>query len=107
MIWVRVLLRDKQRMFARGFWCVKGLVVLVVFVVFVLQYVAPRSSAGRCRNVFFLVILVVGILGFLIFYVFLYGIPKGSSWAGLSARTSLGQSVPNDATFSSSGTISV
>ena len=96
MIWVRVLLRDKQRIFSRGFWCVKGLVVLVVFV---LQYVALRSSAGWCRNVFFLVILVVGILGFLIFYVFLYGIPKGSSWAGLSGRTSLGQSVPNAATL--------
>ena len=35
--------------------------------------------------------LVVGILGFVIFYVFLYGIPKRRSWAGLSARTSLGQ----------------
>ena len=91
VILFRVLLRDKQCMFSRGFWCVDGLVVVVLFVVFVLQYVVPRSSAGWCRNVFFFVILVVGILGFVIFYVFLYGIPKRRRWAGLSARTSLGQ----------------
>ena len=90
MIWVRVLLRDEQGMFPRGFWCVKGLF-------FVLQYVAPGSSAGWSGNGLFFVIVLIGILGFVVIDGFLYSIPKGSSWARLSRRTSLGESVPNAA----------
>ena len=106
VILFRVLLRDKQGMFSRGFWCVEGLVVVILFVVFVLQYVSPRSSVRWCRNVFFFVpcrrdTRVRHLLRFLVWH------PKTSQLGGLVCQNFFGSVSQMLPPSSSSGTISV
>ena len=96
MIWVRVFLRYEQGVFGLGFWCVKRFLLLVLFLV-VVQYVGAGSSAGWRSDLFLLVIILIGILWFVVFDVFFYSIPKGSSLARLPSRTSLGERVLNTA----------
>ena len=88
VMWVRVLLRYEQGVFRRWFWCVKRLLLLVL-----VQYVGAGSSAGWRSNLFLLVIILIGTLCFIVFDVFFYSIPKGSSLACLPSRTSLGERV--------------
>ena len=92
MIWVRVFLRYEQGVFGLGFWCVKRFLLLVLLLV-VVQYVGAGSSAGWRSDLFLLVIILIGILWFVVFDVFFYSIPKGSSLARLPSRTSLGERV--------------
>ena len=96
VIWVRVFLRYEQGVFGLGFWCVKRFLLLVLLLV-VVQYVGAGSSAGWRSDLFLLVIILIGILWFVVFDVFFYSIPKGSSLARLPSRTSLCERVPNTA----------
>lgn len=96
MIWLRVWLSNKQRVFSRRLGRIKGLLVVVFFIVMV-EYVWPRSTTALTLDSFFRFIVVIALVLLVVLEIFclFFYVPEGGALAGLSGRRALGQDIPN------------